>query len=319
MSTNSESIVSKYTRVSRAHKCPICRHAHWCLISRDNRLVICARITSDKRAGQAGWLHKLDGSQPILIPPAPSVKQAARVSSEVIDHTYRHLLSALRLDSFDRDSLHQRGLSDDEITLLNLKTLPHWGRDDIVSRLQRQNCQLQGVPGFFTADNGRWRLAGSPGIAIPVQDIKRRISGIQIRRRGDLKPKYIWLSSKDKPSGCGSGTPIHVTWPEDAATDEVWITEGPLKADIASLRLKRIVLAVPGVANYRGVIPILKSLKPHCVVLAYDMDKKTNPVVKTYENYLKGELLDANFLVYETEWSTAFKGLDDLLKGDSQP
>jgi hypothetical protein len=94
-------------------------------------------------------------------------------------------------------------LSDPEIALLDLKTLPLKGRDDLVFQLLRHNYRLRGVPGFYIGNRSEWRLAGAPGIAIPVRDYQQRISGIQIRRQGDRKPKYVWLSSKNKANGCG--------------------------------------------------------------------------------------------------------------------
>ena len=49
---------SGWNRVSRANKCPICGKPDWCLVSEDGLAVICPRTPSDKRVGDAGWLHK---------------------------------------------------------------------------------------------------------------------------------------------------------------------------------------------------------------------------------------------------------------------
>lgn len=51
-----------WVRVSRDRRCPICDHGDWCLISRDGTAVICPRVASDKRIGEAGWLHRLEDS-----------------------------------------------------------------------------------------------------------------------------------------------------------------------------------------------------------------------------------------------------------------
>jgi hypothetical protein len=50
---------SSWRRVSRAHPCPICERPDWCLISTDGAAVICPRVESAKRVGDAGWLHRL--------------------------------------------------------------------------------------------------------------------------------------------------------------------------------------------------------------------------------------------------------------------
>ncbi len=48
-----------WRRVSRAEPCPVCGKPDWCLVSVDDTAVICPRVESDRRAGEAGWLHWL--------------------------------------------------------------------------------------------------------------------------------------------------------------------------------------------------------------------------------------------------------------------
>lgn len=50
-----------WQRVSRAHPCRVCGKPDWCLISTDSRSVICARVESARRCGEAGWLHVESG------------------------------------------------------------------------------------------------------------------------------------------------------------------------------------------------------------------------------------------------------------------
>jgi hypothetical protein len=51
-----------WRRVSRAHPCPVCQHADWCLTSADGSVAVCPRVESPRRAGEAGWLHRLSDS-----------------------------------------------------------------------------------------------------------------------------------------------------------------------------------------------------------------------------------------------------------------
>lgn len=57
------SLLHDFARVSRSRSCPICERPDWCLVSRDDEAspskVICARVESRCRFGQAGWLHVL--------------------------------------------------------------------------------------------------------------------------------------------------------------------------------------------------------------------------------------------------------------------
>lgn len=52
---------TKWNRVNRGNPCPICDKPDWCLIAADESAVICARVESDKPAGNngAGWVHRL--------------------------------------------------------------------------------------------------------------------------------------------------------------------------------------------------------------------------------------------------------------------
>ena len=53
---------SEWIRVSHRRCCPICGKPDWCLYvgpETDPTTVICARIESKKRCGEAGWLHRL--------------------------------------------------------------------------------------------------------------------------------------------------------------------------------------------------------------------------------------------------------------------
>lgn len=53
---------SEWQRVSKRRPCPICDKADWCVFAGpadDPTAAICARVESDKRAGEAGWLHRL--------------------------------------------------------------------------------------------------------------------------------------------------------------------------------------------------------------------------------------------------------------------
>ncbi len=49
-----------FSRVTRDMPCPVCKKSDWCLIANDGQSVICARIKSKKKCGEAGWLYKDD-------------------------------------------------------------------------------------------------------------------------------------------------------------------------------------------------------------------------------------------------------------------
>jgi len=46
-------------RATRGRPCPVCGRPNWCLVAEDGSRAICARVASERRAGEAGWLHVL--------------------------------------------------------------------------------------------------------------------------------------------------------------------------------------------------------------------------------------------------------------------
>lgn len=76
--------------------------------------------------------------------------------------------------------------------------------------------------------------------------LERRLSIEQIRLDYPFNhTKYIWLSSINDKMGTSSGSPIHfVGNPRD---EIVFLTEGPLKGDIASFLSGLSFACVPGV------------------------------------------------------------------------
>jgi hypothetical protein len=95
---------------SRSNPCGVCSHLHrnqgWCLIDRQRGLTICPRVPSDKRIGNAGWLHgdehrtASDFSPPLRAPDrqTPDFRHAwegARLACREIDTA--RLAQAVRL------------------------------------------------------------------------------------------------------------------------------------------------------------------------------------------------------------------------------
>ena len=84
---------SKWVRVTKHNRCPVCDKPDWCLISEDGKAAICARIESANPVGNkgAGWIHRLDTARPL--PPPTSrleVKQTPKAVPDVLDKVSLH-------------------------------------------------------------------------------------------------------------------------------------------------------------------------------------------------------------------------------------
>jgi hypothetical protein len=330
-------------RVSRAEPCPVCGEPTWCRVARDGSYAVCNRVESAKsgRGQGGGWVHRLADSlsapppaaSPSRPPPATAENDLAPIGRR--DEAYRRLRAAAKLHGKHVVELRQRGYSPDEIKARAYGTLPLRGRARLAGECYGGlPGRLAGVPGFYTArgldGSEYWTLAGSPGLLIPCLDPQGRIRAYRIRpdrnenqqNGADDPPKYIWFSSGKKPGGTGSGAHCHVARPLSAVRERaVWVTEGEIKADLASERLGAVVLSIPGVGLWARCLPDLAGLLSAGgqVVIAMDSDWRTKAAVHNaaWRLYLTCQALGYDVRV--ALWDTARKGLDDLLTAGGTP
>ena len=186
----------------------------------------------------------------------------------------------------------KRGLSDKQIDTLGFKsTPPPFLCRSLTDRLIQQGCTVQGVPGFYLDEGGRWTVKffrRTSGILIPAVGIdgfnprrtdiagypNERIKTIRRIKRGT---KYIWLSSSNRNMGVTSGSPVHFIGNPCSRT--IYITEGLLKADIAHMLMDRSFVAVAGANNIQQLDSLFGALAQNgteLIVEATDMDKFSN-------------------------------------------
>lgn len=246
---------------------------------------------------------------------APPVKTAP---ADRLDAVYRVLLDALALSADHlKHLLTVRGMTEEQVKANGYRTVPHGRRLQIADRVSARVSPL-GVPGFYRLAE-TWSLAGLPGLLIPVRDFQGRIVGCQIRTFEPGLPKYVWLSSNGKDSGAKAATRFHVAYgSQDLRT--VWLTEGPLKADVAAPRLGKLVVAVPGVNTLKPALAKeLRDRGCRSVVLAFDSDALTKPEVAAALERAGKTLRDKGLRVQVATWAPKYKGIDDLLLAGGRP
>ena len=77
--------------------------------------------------------------------------------------------------------------------------------------------------------------------------------------KGDKK--YYWLTSVEKKEGTSSDGYMHYANMNLLRNNEVFLTEGPLKADIASNLSQRAFIAIPGSSCYKLIESNAEKLK----------------------------------------------------------
>jgi len=319
--------------VTKREPCPVCDRPDWCAVSSDGRVARCMRVVDgpdviareDSDGTPYGLRFLTDG------PCDPSAyrkhdPEPERASPDVLHRVYSTLLQVLPLSPTHRALLRARGLTDDEIDARGYRSLPlgdqarRKAMRDLRAALassaapgESDKSIPDGVPGIF-----KGKLSGFSGILIPVRTHTATARALKVRADDPHAPKYTWLSSSSD-DGPSPGAPCHVpTFSGSTAT--VRVTEGPLKADIATALSGMLTLGVPGCASARSAVEHLRALKAQVVRLAWDMDARTNPSVAHGLRLAVEVLREEGFSVAIETWDESTgKGIDDALSAGLTP
>ena len=325
-----------WAEVKAASPCQICDKPDWCSRSSDGVWSVCRRLET------GGGLHKVDqagvdfwlywtgaggrGGQAVPTE-LPSEPQAARAAPEDLDRVYHQVLDSLTLSSAHREQLQHRGLSDEQIALGEYRTLPERRRAQLARDVAKtfDPALLITVPGFYVKRGGgdEWiSFAGRPGLLIPVADASGRIVALKVRTDAGAGQRYRYVSSKQY-GGPGPGAVVHVPLGFKDSALRVRLTEGELKADVATALSGVLTISTPGVSAWRAAIKTLGELvgtPPKTVVLAFDADVQQNRHVAQALRMAALGLGDAGYVVELEVWPIdQGKGIDDLLAAGVTP
>lgn len=326
----------KWRVVTKADPCPICEKPDWCRRSPDGVKVACRRESRGKvktkqyKDGSEAYLHILSNDQSHSEIARSNQRQRAEKPIQPDHHDeaiakrdlgYRILLRELRLSPDHRNDLLRRGLTDSQIDAGLYKTLPQAGRGTAAKMVLAELGQdFETVPGFVRSERGPIIVAPA-GLLVPVLDLAGRIVALKLRVENAASDdgKYLYLSSA-KYGGPGPGSPPHVPVGVCGPVECLRITEGELKADVATALSGVPTLSFPGVSSWRTVMPLLKNLETKTVLVAFDADADRNRHVAKALLDCCCELQAAGFEVNLERWSAERgKGIDDLLAVGESP
>jgi DNA primase len=251
---------------------------------------------------------------------AETRKRTEEADADRLNAVYCAMLSHLELSPAHGDELLiERGLSDVAIAKNLYASVPNADKGHRLARVLVRRFDLKGVPGFYRQE-GSWRLnTRSKGFYVPYRDEQGRIVGLQIRRDGNEEPKYVWLSSKDKPDGTPASACLHFSKPDIAEREgEILVTEGALKVERISDFTDLPVVALAGVSATNPVTFAQRLLrvfpKLKLVKVCFDMDWQENPKVCSALLRLLRKLKETALEVKGAKWDiTLGKGYDDYL------
>ena len=318
----------RWRNVRRGDPCGICGKASWCSRSDDGAWALCRRVDGGEhrvdRSGCDYWLHRL-GSGPAAPPEIPGEPCVERAEAGDLDRVYRAVLAQLTLSHAHRADLLRRGLGDVAIEAGLYRSLSKTGRAGLARELvERFPARLlASVPGFSVREGERGSypsFGGTPGLVIPVRDVHGLVVALKVRRDDDEEPRYLYVSSTAR-GGPGPGAPVHVAYPS-GWDESAWpgsdrllrLTEGELKAHVATALSGVLTVSVPGVSAWRGALAVLAALAPSRVLLAFDADALSNPHVAQAAEATAAALVERGFEVAVESWDPALaKGIDDAL------
>jgi len=328
----------------KSNPCPICGKGGQCRIgtqagSYNPAMVVCWNNPSDRLAGGdsiGGWLHILEPRSPIQAvksfnsstnPNQPTQKQQLPPLTAIErDAGFRAILDACQLLQTEADYLAKENVKLDA------------GDGDMVRSFRRADTKT--LAAKIVAVLGADRAALHPaikvqntsddrnyfeiacyvdGLLLPAIGLDGLVSGVQIRNSDPKCSKanrYRWVSCDGK-----GGTPLATFRapqgsPALAQARPILITEGYKKAK----RYGGNAIALAGVQAYKlaDVLAAVDALDNGSseLLIAFDMDKRTNTHVARAEQILINKLVACRptLKISVLEWDGAKgKGLDDAL------
>lgn len=271
-------------------------------------------------------------------------KESPIACLSVRNWAYNELLNKLFLAKEHQQNLLKRGLSEEQIKLNGYKSYPFTNHDKVAEMIFGKNGEQVdftgknegkiGIPGFYDLETSPKLAKFKGGILIPVITSTGKISCFQIRNN-DLRSdatneekeyyhRYSYLSSSNMDSGysvtgCEN---IHHTGFKSYpicnlnAPKTVWLTEGALKADVASCLIHQPFIGIMGVNNTSQLTEELSFLK-RCgvenIFLCLDMDYKEKKEVKAALLNIINIIKQSGLHGYQCSWNDSYKGIDDLL------
>lgn len=201
-----------------------------------------------------------------------------------------------------------------------------------------EDNKFKGIPGIFGnckknadgTENTDWLFLAFPkqaGYLIPVithgKHNEQMISCMQIRHfQGDTRYSFFTSAGLKNGVNVSNCNKLHYTrnfWDSTGkmnVPETVNLTEGALKADVASVLSDRCFIAVLGVNNTKDLKNELQFLKKNgckAINVCFDMDYQDNPNVAKALAKVQKMILDAGLKIRNITWEKQYKGIDDYL------
>lgn len=211
-----------------------------------------------------------------------------------------------------------------------------------LSELEEKNIslsELKSTPGFYyDKKNDKFTFVRYNGLGIKIKNYEGKVIGIQIRKRQESSPRYVWFSSNfanfqdGLDHGTSSGSPVDTFLSFRSPT--ITVTEGHFKAYCLN-KVGFNSISIQGVTAWKRLCEEIKNIvdlpeykklymnhlklgkKPQ-IYLCFDADvrDKGKKEVKAQVEKIKVEIeskFKDLFDTYYILWDEKYKGIDDLI------
>ena len=202
---------------------------------------------------------------------------------------YQSFLNHTSLDGSHIKHLEKRGLTYEQIRAANYASTKIAQSSRMVSVLGALEKQydLNNIPGFFKNAGGVRAMVSMPALAIACRDYLGRISSIVLRpdkpkKGGKGKPinKYMAFSSNGKIDGAPviqtTHCPVVTGTAKEKAGDVIGITEGVLKADVATALGDKYVVGMHGLNIPHDIADVIEELEVCETIIYLDAGEDSN-------------------------------------------
>ncbi|MEE1154456.1 MAG: DUF3854 domain-containing protein [Acutalibacteraceae bacterium] len=247
-------------------------------------------------------------------------KMASSFNLKKSQIVYEALLKHCTLTKVHRQNLKNRGMSDFYIDKYRIKSVPTVFPSAVIQRITTETGiqDFSGVAGFYYDEESlSWQMVigkHHKGMFIPYYDVNNKICGLQIRLdtptvHGD---RYIWFSSVNRNRGTSvPAVPCYLKGTK--RNNNLYITEGALKAMVSQSLTGWSFLAVAGVNSQQGIEEAMTKFNGSVVYDCFDMDYVNNPNVSKAKENLANKIISAGKELKRQDWDSNYKGIDDYL------
>ncbi len=296
-------------------RCPNCGKTDWCRQA-SNSVFVCRRGPGDglvrryDRDRVPYWIFiPAEVKNVSLAPSKPGLKPA---DPKELHKVYATLLGWLSLSDEHRAEWQARGVSLEAIERHFVRTWPsRWKeKEEMATELYHEFGEVcRRVPGWYL-HRGKPMLSGWAGWVLPMWHLETGgVCALRLRANNPTKQgKYFWISSgHPKKGGTSPGVHARLAWPgrnpgRSERADVVRITEGEAKSIVLAEHTGIPTISVPGVASWREALPWLRWLGAEKVLICFDHDYHTNPLVARALLDARGSLPDYGFTARLETW-----------------